>query len=90
MGDGNHIKVWKDIWLPRKGTCKVQSFVVILLEHVVVAKLFNKQVGWRNKDLVHDIFNETNKREILKISISTYSCTGKLIWKCTTIRNFLV
>lgn len=70
VGDGTKIHVWKDKWLPRASSYKVQSPVNTLSEDALVAELINASEGWWKQDLIQSVFHQEDISHILNIPVN--------------------
>lgn len=90
IGNGNSIAIWDDPWLRAKDNSFISSSRVAGTEHFRVADLMeqNRQ-GW-NWGLIDGMFNERDKGEICKLTITMATEEDKLIWKFNNRGNYTV
>lgn len=84
VGDGACIKIWKDRWLPKSTSVKVQSPISTLHEDACVQKDYR---SW-NTTLVQNLFWEA--QTILFIPLIALGRPDKLIWGISENGLFLV
>ncbi|CAH9106024.1 unnamed protein product, partial [Cuscuta epithymum] len=80
VGNGNHINVWRDSWLPDKVNPKITSVCVEGLEEATVAGLLNSKGEDWDLDILKDLFNERDIDLIRSIPISNRLVEDRLIW----------
>ena len=90
VGNGEHIRVWGDKWLPSPSTFKVVSPRLFMHADTRVSKLISHEpVGWKMQ--VIDTLFLPHEADIIKsIPLSTHSPPDKLIWAATTNGLFSV
>ncbi|XP_042964722.1 uncharacterized protein LOC122298944 [Carya illinoinensis] len=90
IGNGNSVRIWKDKWIPRPTSYKVQSTVRVLDESSKVSCLIDQhRVEW-NKALLQDVFDPEEIEVISRIPISITNANDKLTWRCTKDGSFSV
>ncbi|XP_042973154.1 uncharacterized protein LOC122304957 [Carya illinoinensis] len=90
VGDGTKIRIWKDKWLLRNSSNRIQSPVVVLHEDAVVAELIDVHTRWWNMDLLRTMFQEDDVQEILKLPLCFLPHPDTLMWKGTVNGLFSV
>ncbi|XP_059458269.1 uncharacterized protein LOC132187853 [Corylus avellana] len=80
VGNGESIRIWEDRWLPNKGSHKVQSPIHILPRDATVSALLNSDTRWWDTDLVHNVFNEEEAREICGMVVCPNTRSDRLVW----------
>ena len=90
VGNGEHIRVWGDKWLPSPSTFKVVSPRLFMHADIRVSKLiFHEPVGWKMQ-VIDTLFLPHEVDIIKSIPLSTHSPPDKLIWATTTNGLFSV
>jgi hypothetical protein len=90
IGDGKHVKIWGDKWVPQPATFEIQSLCNSLPVEAMVAELIDPVGrGW-NIPLVKSIFNHEEAALICNIPLSKYNQPDKLIWRATNSGLFYV
>ena len=83
MGNGEHIYVWGDKWLPSPSTIKVVSPRLFMHADIRVSKLISHEpVGWKVQ-VIDTLFLPHEVDIIKSIPLSTNSPPDKLIWATT-------
>ncbi|XP_042953522.1 uncharacterized protein LOC122290063 [Carya illinoinensis] len=80
VGDGRSIKIWKDKWVPRAITFKIQSSISILHAEAKVEQLISVEKKEWNVELVKEVMNEEEAEIISKLPISLSGLPDKQIW----------
>lgn len=88
IGDRKTVKVWKDRWLPKPVTFRIQSPMCILHENAKVKELIDSDTKQWNTPFLRVVFLKEEVKEIGKIPISTCNNPEQLIWRCTTYEKF--
>lgn len=78
VGNGLNIKVWKDKWLSRKPSHRVQSPIKHLNAEAKVVELL-RDGGW-NVEKVKAIFNDAETKVICNTPLSHTGLEDKRIW----------
>ena len=90
VGNGEHIRVWGDKWLPSPSTFKVVSPRLFMHADIRVSKLISHEpVGWKMQ-VIDTLFLPHEVDIIKSIPLSTHSPPDKLIWATTTNGLFSV
>lgn len=88
IGNGCHIKIWVDKWVPRPTSYKIQSPVHILHRNAYVKELIDCQsLSW-NTNLISQIFTLEEACLICSIPLSKYALKEKITWKPTKHGQF--
>ena len=90
VGNGKQICIRRDKWLPRASTFKVQSPRWRLEEKATVVVLVDANTRCWNRQLVFDIFHESEASIICNIPLCCYNNEDKLIWRATSSGIFSV
>ncbi|KAL3812349.1 hypothetical protein ACJIZ3_013617 [Penstemon smallii] len=80
VGDGNTIRIWKDSWLPRPHAFKICSHPHQVDLNSKVKILFDESTGSWNKELIENLFWESEAKSILSIPLGTRQGSDKVIW----------
>ena len=90
IGDGNSVAIWRDSWLPRPTSYKVQSPCRLLnVEDRVSALIDASTTSW-NTSLVREIFDPDEADVICNMAISKYGQCDALLWRGTLNGNFSI
>ncbi|XP_042988728.1 uncharacterized protein LOC122316263 [Carya illinoinensis] len=90
IGNGHSVRIWKDKWIPRPTSFKVQSLVRVLDENSKVCSQIDQQRGEWKEGLIHETFNPEESEMISRIPISITNANDNLIWRCTKDGSFSV
>ncbi|KAG6687379.1 hypothetical protein I3842_11G068200 [Carya illinoinensis] len=90
VGNGKHIRIWTDKWVPRPSSYMIQSPVSILDKEASVDQLINPQTMQWNLGLIHSIFSEEEANLICKMPISPCRSRDILSWRCSSNGKFSV
>ena len=90
VGNGEHIQVWGDKWLPSPSTFKVVSPRLFMHADLRVSELISHEpVGWKIQ--VIDALFLPHEADIIKgIPLSNHLPPDRLIWATTTNGTFSV
>ena len=83
MGDGQHIRIWGDNWLPLKGKAKVTSPWILGQVNTSVATLINESTRSWQSDVIDHVFEPAEATIIKGIPLCSFSQKDKLIWPFT-------
>ena len=90
VGDGQHIRIWGDNWLPLKNKAKVTSPQILGQVNTSVAVLINESTrSWRS-DVIDHVFELAEAAIIKGIPLSSFSQEDKLIWPFTPSGQYTV
>lgn len=78
--DGQHVKVYKDSWLPHNSNFKFMSQRRILDEDCRVADLIDADLKMWKRDLIFQAFDLEEANQIISIPLSRGSLSEKIIW----------
>jgi hypothetical protein len=81
VGNGEDIKIWKDVWLNPPKSHLLLPNKTIWHPDSQVSSLIDQNSGWWNSDLVHRLFDPREAAEIGGVVISPLLKTDKLIWR---------
>jgi ribonuclease HI/exonuclease III len=90
VGNGRNVRIWRDKWLPRASTYRIQSPRCGFEENTTVEALIDRNTGSWDKILVGELFLEPEATIICNIPLSRYGHNDKLIWRATTSGVFSV
>ncbi|XP_019172074.1 PREDICTED: uncharacterized protein LOC109167507 [Ipomoea nil] len=80
IGDGSHVHIWGDNWLPDRLNPRIISYPYPLMEHVTVADLIDPNLyGW-DEDVIRSMFNQRDANLIMRIPLPRHHAHDKLIW----------
>lgn len=80
MGNGTHIKVWQDKWLPRSNMYKVLTLERPNSKNALVCELINWAIGEWNVDKIKSWFLPKDSEAIMSMPLSTNDTNDRLIW----------
>lgn len=80
VGSGESIRVWDDPWIPADGNTRISTNVYPRLEDIRVNNLFVIGEKQWDHDLVCDIFNPQDAKNILAIPLSQTTSDDSWIW----------
>ncbi|KAF5444913.1 hypothetical protein F2P56_034005 [Juglans regia] len=80
VGNGQHIRIWGDKWMPTPSSYMVQSPVSSLGQEAFVADLIDETSGCWKYDLVRETFNREEAALICTLPVSRMSLVDKLFW----------
>jgi hypothetical protein len=83
IGCGKNIYVWRDKWLSKPTTYKVQSPRKILDNNARVSELIDQDTKRWKEDLIAEIFLEDEAKVIKSIPLSPFPSEDRLIWRGT-------
>ena len=90
VGNGEHIQVWGDKWLPSSSTFKVVSPRLFMHADLRVSELISHEpVGWKIQ-VIDALFLPHEADTIKGIPLSNHLPPDKLIWVATTDGLFSV
>lgn len=70
IGDGKSARIWKDNWLPEQSGFKVWSPITNLHLEATVSELIDEDTKRWKRDLIYNVFNPYEAKQILNIPIS--------------------
>jgi hypothetical protein len=88
VGNGEHIRIWGDRWIPHTQTHMVQSSICLLNRESTVNELINQDTNWWNMPLV--VFLKHVAEQICSVAISPRSQMDRIIWAGTKNGYFSV
>jgi hypothetical protein len=80
IGNGAHVRIWKDRWIPRTSIHMVQSPPLILDSKAKVEELIDHDTHWWKTQLLGEIFSKKNVELILSIPVSVSKQEDVCIW----------
>ncbi|MCI12813.1 putative ribonuclease H protein, partial [Trifolium medium] len=90
IGDGSKINVWRVSWLKDDENPFVTSAMIASSEELCVSDLMQQNERKWNEDLIHQVFNERDAKEILKIPISCTRDEDTPIWRFSNNGTYTV
>jgi hypothetical protein len=90
VGSGEKINIWRDRWIPRPNTFKIQMAPNFLTPTAMVSGLIDGETLRWNHDLVNQIFSKEEAQIILSIPLSGTRQDDVLIWRGTAKGVFFV
>jgi ribonuclease HI len=83
IGSGKDIKIWRDKWIPKPLTYRVQSPRVILDSQACVAELIDHDLRKWKEDLISEIFVQDEAKLIQSIPLSPFPAEDHITWSGT-------
>ena len=90
VGDGKHIKIWGDNWLPTKNQPRVTSPMIFGQQNSSMEVLINQATRCWRRDVIDHCFNEAEAEVIKNIPLSTHAQTDTLVWPFTPNGQYTV
>jgi hypothetical protein len=90
IGDGKSVAIWKDRWIPRPFTYRIQSPCRVLHDEATVNELFDPDTGGWNRALINEIFVEEEAEIISNLPRSKYMRPDKLTRRASPSGIFTV
>ncbi|KAG2679988.1 hypothetical protein I3760_11G077300 [Carya illinoinensis] len=90
FGNGRSISIWKNRWLPKPWTFKVQTPPLNLPHIAKVQDLIDGDNRRWHANLVRQIFSDSDADCILKLPLGLMASEDKQIWQWTKSGNFFV
>ena len=83
VGNGAKIRIWKDKWIPRPSTYKVQSIPRVLHSDATVSDLIDGDTQWWNKTMLENLFSSEEVHLIQSLLVSHSNGEDRRIWSGT-------
>jgi hypothetical protein len=81
IGDGSSVRIWGDKWLPCPTSYTVQSLCTSFPNEMKVEALIDWNIGGWNKQLIQEIFTDTEASMTCSLPMSRYRQPDVLIWR---------
>jgi hypothetical protein len=83
VGNGAKIRIWKDKWIPRPSTYRVQSIPRVLHSDATVSDLIDGDTRWWNKTMLETLFSSEEVHLIQSLPVSHSNREDRCIWRGT-------
>nr|XP_027118368.1 uncharacterized protein LOC113735569 [Coffea arabica] len=90
VGNGNHVRIWKDRWIPRPSTFKIISRYDVLLDDSTVDCLIDGNSRKWKVELLQELFWHDEIELIMGIPLGDSHNHDKLIWHYSKNGSFTV
>jgi hypothetical protein len=90
VGNGSQIRIWKDRWIPKPTTFRIQSTPRVLDEEATVDNLIDKDTKWWDPVVLGNLFEKEEVQMIQSIPLSNTNQRDMLIWRGTANGLFSV
>ena len=90
IGNGEHVWVWGDKWLPTPSTYKVTSPRMFMQAHTMVSGLIDKENASWKSEVVDALFLPHEAEVIKSIPLSVHFLANKQVWACSSNGVFMV
>ena len=90
IGNGEHVQVWGDKWLPTPSTYKVTSPRMFMHDQTMVSELIDKENASWKTEVVDALFLPHEAEVIKSIPLSMHLPANKQIWACSSNGVFTV
>jgi hypothetical protein len=90
IGNGAHVRIWKDRWVPRPSTNMIQSSPRILDPNAKVEELIDHDTHWWKPMLLERIFLKEDVDLILSIPMSMSKQEDVCIWRGEGVSKWIV
>jgi len=90
LGNESSINIWTQPWIRNKDKYYVSSKIPFGLEHLTVSSLIDFESNRWKSDIVGQIFNDGDSRDITRMPILNPQELDILIWKASTSGSYTV
>lgn len=90
IGNGEHVRVWGDKWLPTPSTYKVTALRIFLQAQTKVSELIDKENASWKSEVVDALFLPHEAEVIKSIPLSVHLLMDKQVWACSSNGVFTV
>ena len=90
IGNGEHVQVWGDKWLPTPSTYKVTSPRMFMQAQTMVSELIDKENASWKSEVVDALFLPHEVEVIKSIPLSVHLLANKQVWACSSNGVFMV
>ncbi|WJX28105.1 hypothetical protein P8452_16861 [Trifolium repens] len=90
IGNGTNVRIWNQPWLRNDKQPIITTEAVEGMENSTVSELIDHESATWNYQLLQQIFNARDRREILKIPLNLLHTEDECIWNCSRQGTYTV